>query len=185
MTRRTRQPSEEERELFEQALGDAVPLGGNSRRRKKSKSAAAAPPPEEKAAAHKTKSRQTSGIDGNTAERLRRGALEPQARLDLHGLSERAAHGALVTFIRGARARRLRLVLVITGKGGAARANEPGDGQFDLGLDMQMRGILRVMTPRWLGEPGLAEHIADLRQAHKRHGGAGALYVYLRKAETT
>jgi DNA-nicking Smr family endonuclease len=41
--------------------------------------------------------------------------------------------------------------------------------------------VLREMTPRWLREPGLAELIADTRIAHRRHGGAGALYVYLRK----
>jgi DNA-nicking Smr family endonuclease len=194
MTRRTRQLSEEERELFERALSDAVPLGRAPRRAKKRKAAAAPQPsapaqtklpqPEllqPKLTVQRSPRKQLSGIDGNTAERLRRGLFEPQARLDLHGLTERAAHRALVTFIRGAKARKLRLVLVVTGKGDAARATDSGGVAFDLGLDMRLRGVLRVMTPRRLNEPGLAEHIADLREAHNRHGGAGALYVYLRK----
>ena len=42
-------------------------------------------------------------------------------------------------------------------------------------------GILRAMVPRWLHEPELARWVADIRPAHRRHGGAGALYVYLRK----
>ena len=179
-----RVPSEDERALFENALGDAVPLKRAPRRSRKPQPAKAS----ERATMEKPTSApaiapsspRVAGIDGNTAERLRRGLLEPQARIDLHGLSERAAHAALVTFLRSARVRKLRLVLVVTGKGQASRVDS--DEPFDLGLDMQMRGILRTMTPRWLREPGLAELVADMREAHRRHGGAGALYVYLRKA---
>jgi DNA-nicking Smr family endonuclease len=46
---------------------------------------------------------------------------------------------------------------------------------------MRRRGVLKLMTPRWLKEPGIGELIADVREAHRRHGGSGALYVYLRK----
>lgn len=179
-----RVPSEEERALFETALGDAVPLKRAPRRPRKPAPARApesATKPTPQPSTPGTQSSRAAGIDGNTAERLRRGLLEPQARIDLHGLSERAAHAALATFVRSARTRKLRLVLVVTGKGGSARADsqEP----FDLGLDMQMRGVLRMMTPRWLRETGLADLVADVREAHRRHGGAGALYVYLRKAQ--
>ena len=52
---------------------------------------------------------------------------------------------------------------------------------FDLELDRRTRGILRAMVPRWLREPALVRFVADVRAAHRRHGGAGALYVYLRK----
>jgi DNA-nicking Smr family endonuclease len=38
------------------------------------------------------------------------------------------------------------------------------------------------MTPRWLKEAELAPLVAEVRSAHGRHGGAGALYIYLRKA---
>ncbi|HWE07506.1 MAG TPA: Smr/MutS family protein [Rhizomicrobium sp.] len=181
MTSRKRPASEEERELFEAALSDALPLKSLPRRRRKHAAPATplqAPPPK-LALPKKPLSRDgASGIDGRTADRLKRGLLEPQARLDLHGLDERSAHRALMTFLRGAKARKIRLVLIVTGKGDA---RVPNGRPFDLGLDKRVRGVLREMTPRWLREPGLAELIADTRTAHRRHGGEGALYVYLRK----
>jgi DNA-nicking Smr family endonuclease len=181
--------SDEERELFENAMSEAAPLKKALRPRKKSAPAKVCVQKKAPDAKNldptripQTHERRTVGIDGNTAERLRRGLLEPQARLDLHGMSERDAHRALVTFIRTARLRKLRLLLVVTGKGSAERkvANETA---FDLGLDMRARGILRNLAPRWLHEPGLGEIVADVREAHRRHGGSGALYVYLRKGE--
>ena len=99
----------------------------------------------------------------------------PDARLDLHGMTENAAHRALATFLRGAQARGLRLLLVVTGKGKPASPDEP----FDMG---SRRGVLKTMTPRWLAEPAFAPFIADVRSAHRKHGGDGAYYVYLRKS---
>lgn len=181
--------SDEERELFEDAMSEAAPLRKALRPHKKPAVAKVAVP--KKTRETKTRNptrteqpreRRTVGIDGNTAERLRRGVLEPQARLDLHGMSERDAHRALVTFIRVARLRKLRLLLVVTGKGSVERKSA-NDTAFDLGLDMRARGILRKLAPRWLSEPGLIEMVADVREAHRRHGGSGALYIYLRKSE--
>lgn len=183
MTSRKRSASEEERRLFETALCDAVPLKPLPRRRRKHVPPAPsvqAPLPKAATPKRTPSPGGTSGIDGRTADRLKRGLLEPQARLDLHGLNERSAHRALVTFLRAARVRKTRLVLVVTGKGEAG-SREQDERPFDLGLDRRTRGVLREMTPRWLQEPGLAELIADTRPAHRRHGGAGALYVYLRK----
>ena len=72
-----------------------------------------------------------TGLDGRTSERLHRGALEPDARIDLHGMTETVAHRALATFIRGASMRGCRLVLIVTGKGlKPADPHEP----FDLEL---------------------------------------------------
>ena len=184
--------SEAERQLFETAVRDSAPLKKVSRPRKKagpgkspvqtgSRKEDNKPDPPQ---APQARARRTAGIDGNTAERLRRGQLEPQARLDLHGMSERDAHRALVTFVRVASARKLRLLLVVTGKGAGGGRKHDKEEPFDLGLDMRSRGILRSLTPRWLREPGLAEVIADVREAHRRHGGSGAVYVYLRKGET-
>lgn len=176
--------SDEERALFEQTLGNAAPLKKSARPHKKAapthaKSHATVRP--ESATRPPRQQRQTIGIDGNTAERLRRGQIEPQARLDLHGMSESDAHRALLTFVRSAKLRKLRLVLIVTGKGGRERGAD--ESAFDLGLDVRARGVLRSLTPRWLREPGLADLVVDVREAHRRHGGAGALYVYLRKAE--
>lgn len=159
MTRK-RPVSEEERKLFESAFREATPVAPALMGKK-------APP-------HKSKPT-PGGINGRMAERLKRGEIEPEARLDLHGLTERAAHGALATFIRSAWSRGLRLVIVVTGKG--ARAPAP-DEPFEMD---SRRGVLKDMTPRWLKEPDLQSLIADVRSAHRSHGGEGALYVYLRK----
>ena len=170
--KRRREASAEERALFEAALKDAAPLKKPAKVKPKPGIAKAKP---ERRGFRAPVER---GLDGNTAERLRRGALEPEARLDLHGMTEAVAHRALVTFIRSAFARGLRLVLVVTGKG--LKAPAP-DAPFDLELDMRTRGVLKTMTPRWLADPELSGFVADVRAAHRRHGGAGALYVYLRK----
>jgi DNA-nicking Smr family endonuclease len=182
---RKRALTDEERELFETALDEAKPLKKAAPRPRKRKGIVETPspqsPPKLESGPAASLSRRDKGIDGNTAERLRRGLIEPHAKLDLHGLTERDAHRALVTFLRGARGRKFRLVLVVTGKGGPDGSHISEDAAFDLGLEMRRRGVLRAMTPRWLREPDLAEHIVDVREAHRRHGGSGALYVYLRK----
>ncbi|MBI3678573.1 MAG: Smr/MutS family protein [Proteobacteria bacterium] len=174
-----RRLSEEERELFETTFRDARPL--KKLGRKPAKKIAPATPKESATLAPTATSHSRGtggGLDGRTAERLRRGVLEPEARLDLHGLTEDAAHRALATFLRGASARGLRLVIVVTGKG--AKPAAP-DEPFDLELNSRSRGVLKAVTPRWLKEPELARFVVDVRSAHRRHGGAGALYVYLRK----
>jgi len=104
-----------------------------------------------------------TGLDGSTRKKLDKGEIAPAAKLDLHGLTEAAAHGTLMTFLIAAHRRGDRLVLIVTGKGEAGR------------------GVLKAMVPRWLEEAPMAKLIADKRWAHKRHGGEGALYVYLRK----
>jgi DNA-nicking Smr family endonuclease len=104
-----------------------------------------------------------TGLDGATKKKLDKGEIAPAAKLDLHGMTEAAAHGTLMTFIVAAHRRGDRLVLIVTGKG------ESG------------RGVLKAMVPRWLEEAPMTKLIADKRWAHKRHGGDGALYVYLRK----
>lgn len=113
-----------------------------------------------------------SGVDGNTKRKLERGEMSPTAKLDLHGLTESAAHGTLLTFLLAAHRRGDRLVLIVTGKG----AKTEPDSLFERG-----RGVLRQMVPRWLEEAPMAAIIADKRWAHRRHGGEGALYIYLRK----
>src|SRR5690348_12456980 len=148
MVRRTLH--DDERELFENAMRDSAPLKKASRPRKKSPPAKNTGRSGTMDARHAPEGktpqigvRRTVGIDGNTAERLRRGQLEPQARLDLHGLSERDAHRALVTFVRVAKARKLRLLLVVTGKGTGGEHKLRKETGFDLGLEMRARGILR------------------------------------------
>ncbi|MHA1571809.1 MAG: Smr/MutS family protein, partial [Alphaproteobacteria bacterium] len=57
------------------------------------------------------------GTDRRTAERLRRGRMAVEARLDLHGRTQDQAHRELLSFIRRTAAAGMRCVLVVTGKG--------------------------------------------------------------------
>jgi DNA-nicking Smr family endonuclease len=166
-----RAATEEERALFEAVLQGADPSAPPAAKPEASAETKAVPKPPPRRI-------RPSGVDGRTAERLRKGAIKPDAKLDLHGLTEDAAHRALVTFLRGAIAGGARLALVVTGKGLKPLAP---DEPFDLELDRRTRGVLKAMVPRWLQEPGLVGFVADVRTAHRRHGGAGAPYVYLRK----
>jgi DNA-nicking Smr family endonuclease len=177
--KRRREVSAEERELFETTFADAKFLKKKKAgAKKRAQAKSPVPTPAARFATPPKPRAQPTGIDGRTAERLSRGQLAPEAKLDLHGLTEGDAHRALITFLRSAHARGVRLALIVTGKGSP---RDSDDAPFDLGLDGRKRGVLRAMTPRWLKEPELARFVADTRSAHARHGGAGALYVYLRK----
>jgi len=111
-------------------------------------------------------------MDRRRFEKLRRGRLEPEARLDLHGMTSARAHAALAGFVAAAFAGGLRLVLVITGKGRAGEAEA---------LAPHRHGVLRHSVPHWLAAPPLASKVLQVAPAHLRHGGAGAYYVYLRR----
>jgi DNA-nicking Smr family endonuclease len=110
------------------------------------------------------------------ARKIASGKIEVGARIDLHGLRQRDAHERLRAFLVDAHANGLKTVLVITGKGG----EEPADRLGDLAGERQ-RGVLRRNVPHWLGEPELRAIVLSFTQAGVRHGGAGALYVQLRK----
>lgn len=93
---------------------------------------------------------------------VRRGRVNVDRRLDLHGLTQAEARDALTHAVMRTAKRSGRCLLVITGKG------------------PRLEGVLRSQLPRWLSEPNLRPHIASFAQAHARHGGAGAWYVFLR-----
>jgi DNA-nicking Smr family endonuclease len=106
-----------------------------------------------------------AGLDKATAEKLRRGLLPVEARLDLHGHTQEAAHRALAAFVVRAAGEGKRCLLVITGKG-----NAPGS-----------EGVLRRSAPLWLNEAPLRAHILAFAEAQARHGGGGALYILLKR----
>jgi DNA-nicking Smr family endonuclease len=110
-------------------------------------------------------------IDDRTRRRLVRGTIAVDERLDLHGLTQEAAHSVLRRFLVTARDRGARIVLVITGKGKA------GGSAFE----MHERGVLRRSVPHWLADPSLREVVVGYEEAHLAHGGAGAVYVRLRR----
>lgn len=111
-------------------------------------------------------------MDAKSFARMSRGKLTPEARLDLHGLTLAEAHPELIGFILNAQAAGQRLVLVITGKG------KPGP---DHGPIPQPRGVLKHQVPQWLHMPPLGPAILQVAEAHLKHGGSGAYYVYLRR----
>lgn len=104
-----------------------------------------------------------SAGDPAMERRASRGRAEIDARLDLHGHTQTSAHNALRRFIEQRRARGDRCLLVITGKGVAGQ------------------GVLRERVRAWISEPDLRAHIARAAEAHQRHGGAGAVYLFLRR----
>lgn len=106
------------------------------------------------------------GLDRRTGQRLKRGQLPIEARLDLHGRTQEEAHRALAAFIEGSHAAGRRCVLVVTGKG-----LRP-DGSV---------GVLRRNVPRWLNQPALRQKIVAFDHAAIKDGGEGALYVLLKK----
>jgi len=98
--------------------------------------------------------------------RLRRIARERDpigAHIDLHGLGQEAARAALEGFVLECWRDGLRSVLVITGKG------------------LRGDGVLRRLTPEWLAAPHLQAVVAGISEAHRRHGGEGALYIALKR----
>ena len=111
-------------------------------------------------------------MDYRLHKAMTRGKLTPEARLDLHGMTLNEAHAELNHFILGAQARGKRMVLVITGKG------KPDE---DIGPIPRFRGLLRHQVPQWLTQAPLGGVVMQVVPAHLRHGGMGALYVYLRR----
>lgn len=111
-------------------------------------------------------------MDARTHKKMTRGKLQPEARIDLHGMTLAQAHGALAGFILSQQAAGRRLVLVITGKGRERDELAP----------MPVRqGALRHQVPQWLALPPLRSAVLQITPAHQRHGGTGAYYVYLRR----
>lgn len=115
-------------------------------------------------------------LERRKARRIAKGTEEIEARLDLHGMTQDDAHGALVGFVRRCHTNGFRTVLVITGKGGGRNARDDGDDVVP-----RPRGVLRRNVPRWLASPELSALVVSYATAHLRHGGEGALYVRLRR----
>ena len=111
-------------------------------------------------------------MDHGTFRKMKRGKSEPEARIDLHGMTLAEAQPALIGFVLRAQSAGYRLLLVITGKG-----KRKDDG----GPIPQRMGALRHQVPHWLHAPPLSAVVQQIAAAHHRHGGAGAYYVYLRR----
>jgi DNA-nicking Smr family endonuclease len=182
-----RRLSAEELALWRAVAGQATPLPGRTLpelppepaavpieparepRRVRARGAPPAPPvparPAPPSASPELAHGQVAGVDRRQAERLSRGRLEVEATLDLHGLTQAAAHARLDAFIAASAEAGRRCVLVITGKG---LAKEEG-------------GVLRQNVPRWLNQPPNRGRVLAFDYARQKHGGMGALYVLLKR----
>ncbi|WP_213735831.1 Smr/MutS family protein [Bradyrhizobium sp. dw_411] len=184
--RRKRSLSEEERALWESVARQAKPL---RKRHRTSKPEAAAPPSEAPVAAKSEISPKShppvkipqaptptvpappplAPLGRRERSHLSRGRKEIEARLDLHGMTQTRAHRALSGFLQRAHSDGLTFVLVITGKGRTIGAESE-------------RGILRRQVPLWLNLPEFRTLVVGFEEAHIGHGGAGALYVRIRRS---
>lgn len=116
---------------------------------------------------------QSHGLDSTWDRKLSRGAIAPDVTIDLHGLGLDAAHGRLNGGIAQALAMGSRVILLIAGK------HRPHDEHDARG---SRRGVIRAKLLDWLAHSPHASQIAAVRPAQPRHGGAGAVYIVLRKA---
>jgi DNA-nicking Smr family endonuclease len=110
-------------------------------------------------------------LDGSWDRRLARGLVSPDAMLDLHGHNLATAYDLLDSRLERAIAEGARLLLLVTGK-------PPGDAR------PVVRGRIRAAVGDWLAASRHAGAIAAVRGAHPRHGGAGALYIVLRRRKS-
>ncbi|NQV85366.1 MAG: Smr/MutS family protein [Rhodospirillales bacterium] len=101
------------------------------------------------------------GLERSAQQKMRRGKVVIEARVDLHGMTQAQAHDVLEDFLFDSQISGRRSVLVITGKGVAGE------------------GILRAAVPKWLNEH--RRIVRGFSHAAPKDGGEGALYVLLKK----
>ena len=110
-------------------------------------------------------------LDGSWDKNLSRGLVSPESAVDLHGLSLASAYDRLDRGLAEAIARGDRVLLLVTGKPPRPSSERP-----------HARGAIRAAVGDWLAASRHSGKIAAVRAAHPRHGGAGALYIVLRRA---
>lgn len=176
---RRRSLSGEERRLWAEVARSVLPLPGRPAPEPPpapAGSVPAAPAPEPTVAAAGATRPATppvkplAPVETRTVRALARGRVRADATLDLHGMTQAGAHAALLRFLHRSQADGCRLVLVVTGKGRPEEAFRPSD-----------RGVLRRVVPQWLGLPETRGLVLGWTEAGPRQGGAGAIYVRLRR----
>ena len=115
-------------------------------------------------------------LDGKVRKRLMSGKMEPESKLDLHGMDREEAKRAVARFVLSSSGIGRRLILIVTGK---------GRERDDAGPIPQRAGILRRSLQTWLDARPLKDVVQYVSLAHDAHGGSGAFYVYLRRRKKT
>ncbi len=106
------------------------------------------------------------GLDERVMQRLRKGEYSVQGHLDLHGLTRDEAKEALEKFVQGCRVAGQRCVLVVTGRGLHSKDQIP---------------VLKESVQAWLTRGRIARQVLAFATARPKDGGAGAVYVLLRR----
>jgi DNA-nicking Smr family endonuclease len=119
--------------------------------------------PEQKMSPEKRVTKIKEPADRGSEKRVRRGRVDLARRIDLHGHTQASAARVVSDFVASARADGERTVLVITGKGRSGTS------------------VIRRNFIDWLSSPEGAANVSGYAEAHAKHGGAGAFYVFLRK----
>jgi DNA-nicking Smr family endonuclease len=109
-------------------------------------------------------------LERRLRQKLARGRAAPDAAIDLHGMRRQEAFAALREFLARAQIAGARLVLVVTGKGRVASEGSAA-------------GVLRQSVPNWLRGAEYRSIVLGFEEASRPHGGAGALYVRLRRRD--
>ncbi|MBQ1497249.1 MAG: Smr/MutS family protein [Sphingomonas sp.] len=126
--------------------------------------AVAAPPPAP------PRGQAANTLDASWDRRLSRGLVAPDSTVDLHGHSLASAYDRLDFGLEAAIGRSDRVLLLVTGKPPRPESERP-----------HARGAIRAAVGDWLAASRHSDRIAAVRTAHSRHGGAGALYIVLRR----
>jgi DNA-nicking Smr family endonuclease len=108
-----------------------------------------------------------AGLDASVVRRLRLGDYAVEGRLDLHGLTREAARGAVERFLRESRLGGKRCVLLVHGKGRHSESQLP---------------VIKEALHGWLAAGKFGRQVLAFASARPADGGAGALYVLLRRA---
>ena len=112
-------------------------------------------------------------LDGSWDRRLSRGLVSPDRTVDLHGHTLASAYDMLDAALAAAIRAGDRTILLVTGKPPRPASERP-----------HARGAIRAATGDWLAGSRHSSAIAAVRAAHPRHGGAGALYIVLKRPRT-
>jgi DNA-nicking Smr family endonuclease len=112
-----------------------------------------------------------STLDSHWDRRVKGGRVEPDLTLDLHGHTLDTAYDRIMSALDQARGMGARVVLVVAGR---ERPVDPADR-------MAKRGAIRAKLLDWLAASRHSDAITAVRRAHIRHGGEGALYLFLKR----
>jgi len=160
---RQRQPTPAEIDLWRRVVGEAEPLPETPGAKPVPVPKALTRAPQVAQAPVALDPQRPIGIDRRSWLRLKRGQVAIEQTIDLHGLTQEQAHDRLGRFLAAAQQSGLRCLLVVTGKG------------------LAHGGVLRHMVPRWLNEGKNRERVLAFAPAQPKHGGAGALYLLIRR----